>query len=238
MKASKKSKIEQKWPNNIVLIRHGQTPLNIAKNTRKNKSEKIWWLETDTRDMDMSLTELGMAQAEITGKNLCSNNPKFDIIYSSPYNRTKQTTSIILNELDYSVPVKMEERIREKEFGVVDRLTKKGIELLYPREAERKEHLGKYYYRPPGGENYPDVNLRVHSFLGTLIRDRPRQNVLVVCHGVIIYSFRKLLERFEEGDVLRIDEVEGEVKNCGVTTYAFDKSKKRLVLKEYNKTFY
>src|SRR6267142_1375066 len=70
--------------------------------------------------------------------------------------------------------------------------------------AERPP-VGKDYYRPPGGESYADVNLRVHSFIGTLVREHASQRVLLITHQVVVVAFRKLLERMEEEMVLALD---------------------------------
>ncbi|MCS7109306.1 MAG: histidine phosphatase family protein [Candidatus Micrarchaeota archaeon] len=86
---------------------------------------------------------------------------------------------------------------------------------------------GKYYYHPLGGENYPDVGLRLHIFLGTLVRDYPKKKVLIVIHSVVIMMFRKLLERLEEKDILEIDTTDG-VKNASITVYKFDKKERHL----------
>ena len=53
--------------------------------------------------------------------------------------------------------------------------------------------------RPPGGESLADVVARVHTFLGTLFRDRGGQKILVVTHGGTIRCFRFLLERWGYG---------------------------------------
>jgi len=138
--------------------------------------------------------------------------------------------------------VVLDERIREKEFGILDGLTKEGIKMLHPHEKERKELNGKYYYRPPGGESYPDVNLRVHDFIGMMLRECGSENVLVVCHSVVVLSFRRLLERLTEKDVLGVDaDKEREPKNCSITWYTFDASHGppgKLRLKEYNVVLY
>jgi broad specificity phosphatase PhoE len=47
-------------------------------------------------------------------------------------------------------------------------------------------------------KNYPDVALRVHSFLGILTRETAGESVLVVWHSVVVLIFRKLLERLSE----------------------------------------
>jgi len=86
------------------------------------------------------------------------------------------------------------------------------------------------------------VALRVHSFLGTLARDYREQSVLVVCHSVVVLTFRRLLERLTEQSLLAIDrDPEKDVCNCSITWYAYDsKASQRghLVLREFNGVHY
>jgi broad specificity phosphatase PhoE len=232
---------EQKWVSNLVLVRHGESERNIAK--AKAEAEKVETYGDDKRDMDVELTKRGRRQATQTGERLSQHlGFAFDRAFASPYHRTVQTAELVLKSHGGPVKTVLEERVREKEFGVLDGLTKFGIKARYPHEAERKRRDGKYYYRPPGGESYPDVNQRVHAFLGMLIRECPAQNVLVVCHSVIVLSFRRLLERLSEKDLLKIDQTpKQEPKNCGVTWCTFDPNAGdhgRLVLKSYNITLY
>ena len=91
----------------------------------------------------------------------------------------------------------------------------------------------KYWHWPPGGESRPDVALRVQSFLGTLTRDYRQKNVLIVCHSVVVLIFRRLLERWDEKDYLKVDKEE-DVKNCSFTIYDYDCDKNKLVLNGYN----
>jgi hypothetical protein len=46
---------------------------------------------------------------------------------------------------------RIDERPREKEFGVLDRLTWVGIEAQFPEQAEFRRLPGKFDHRPPGG---------------------------------------------------------------------------------------
>ena len=226
----------QKWPDNLVIVRHGESVKNVEKARVDQFDSNKLKLDITERDMDIALSEKGEWQAIATGKTLAK-RPKFDVVFISPYVRCRQTADLIIEQLGYSPKVVVEERLREKEFGVIENLTKKGIAKFYPEEWERRERDGKYYYRPAGGESYPDVGLRVHSFLGTLTREYREQNVLIVCHSVVVKMFRKLLERMEEKDVLAIDETH-EVSNASVTTYSYENKEEILRLKEYNKTFY
>ncbi len=226
---------EQKWMDNLLIVRHGESQRNVGKQAALAAGELEYG--ANVRDMDVTLTPRGVKQAEATGRHLASQF-RFDRVFVSPFVRAVQTAQLILKHYNHSVPLSYEERIREKEFGILDGLTKAGIDKKYPDEKRRREREGKYYYRPPGGESYPDVALRVHSFLGTLSRDCARQTVLVVCHSVVVLAFRRLLERLSEAELLAIDrDPEQDVCNCSVTRYAFDPStgdRGKLVLREFN----
>ncbi|HEX8889169.1 MAG TPA: histidine phosphatase family protein, partial [Pyrinomonadaceae bacterium] len=129
-----------------------------------------------------------------------------------------------------------DERLREKEFGILDRLTKFGIEAKYPEQQEFRRAIGKFYHRPPGGESWCDVILRLRSVIDTITRDYRRERVLVVAHQVIVNCFRYLLERMTEEEILAIDKAK-EIANCSVTSYEFIPHLGRhgkLALKLYN----
>jgi broad specificity phosphatase PhoE len=81
------------------------------------------------------------------------------------------------------------------------------------------------------------LGLRVHSFLGTLTRDYREKNVLVVCHSVVVLVFRRLLERWDEAQYLKVDH-EDDVLNCSVTAYRYDSTDSKLKLNYYNRIYY
>ncbi len=230
---------EQKWMDHLVIVRHGESQRNVGKQTATEKGELEYG--GNIRDMDVTLTPRGLNQAEATGAFLA---PKFrfDRIFVSPYVRTVETARLMAKHFNPMPPLSYEERIREKEFGILDGLTKPGIAKTFPEEVRRRDREGKYYYRPPGGESYPDVALRVHSFLGSLVRDCARQTVLVICHSVVVLTFRRLLERLTEVELLAIDrDPEQDVCNCSTTWYAFETragNKGKLALREFNGVHY
>ena len=229
----------QKWMDDLVIVRHGESERNVSKTAATAAGQLEYGGQI--RDVDVNLTTRGVAQATETGKYLASKF-RFDRVFTSPYLRAVETTRLMVGQFNYTPEIINEERIREKEFGILDGLTKEGIERKYPLEAKRKKLAGKYYYRPPGGESYPDVALRIHSFLGTLTRDFARKSVLVVCHSVIVLVFRRLLERLTEHELLAIDgDPDREVGNCSVTWYAFNPTagaNGKMVLKEFNGIYY
>jgi len=231
-----KEENEQKWPDNIVLIRHGQTTINAERERLKQMKSKKLIIDIPIRDMDISLSKEGIKQVEASAEQL-KKMPKFDAVFISPYLRCKQTAEIILKKLNYKPLIIEEERIREKDFGSLDKLTDAGIKHFYPREYERREREKKYYYRAPGGENHPDVALRVHSLIGTLVRDYSKKNILIVSHLVVVLIFRRLIERMSEEQVLELDKKD-KLKNASITHFAYNQEKNRLLLKGYNKVYY
>lgn len=252
----------QKWPNLMYVIRHGQSERNVMKDAAKAAGRAPVWSD-GVRDQDTSLTPYGMLQALSVGVALRDIHPQmfvyvpeiFDIseetmahmaklppppqqidtLFVSPYLRARQTCQEICNGLGYIPHIVVEERIREIEFGILDGLTPEGIRVKYPEEVARRAKEGKYYYRPPGGENRPDVNLRLHSFIDTIVRDYSETVIGIVCHSVVVLCLRHLLERWDEASYLLVDKEE-DVKNASVTTYACMGNKIRL--QAYNQTYY
>jgi broad specificity phosphatase PhoE len=176
--------------------------------------------------MDTPLSELGEQQAVALGRwfGAMPAGAQPTVVLSSPYVRAVETTRLLLASAggDASeLPIQRDERLREKEFGALDRLTKFGIRQKYPELAEQRAHVGKFYFRPPGGESWCDVILRLRSVLDTITREHRRERVLVVGHQVTVNCLRYLFERMSEDEILDIDR-RADVPNCSVTSYAFD----------------
>ena len=227
----------QKWPSNLVIVRHAQSQRNLWKEIATNKGDFVY--DGKFRDMDVPLTPLGEQQATATGQHL-ARELKFDRVYASPFVRTMETARFITAGFPYKVEIVEDERLREIDFGLLDGLTKHGIAHFHKDEVARKKKLKKYWYRAPAGENWPDVGLRVHSFFDTVAREMAGESVLVVCHSVVVLIFCKLLDRLSEHQILELDDRE-DVKNCGIVHYVFDPSQGangKLVRRMYNQVFY
>jgi broad specificity phosphatase PhoE len=117
-----------------------------------------------------------------------------------------------------TVPIDLDERLREREFGVLDGLTKAGIIDRFPGEADARGRLGKFYYRPPGGESWCDVALRVRSVVDTISRAYAGEDVLVVAHQVVVMLFVYVLDRMDEHSILELSAAH-ELANCSITRY-------------------
>ena len=213
-------RFNDKWPERLLIVRHGQSAGNIARELAEAKMSDT--IDIDARDVDVPLSNLGHRQARAIGEWL-KHQPaekRPNIILSSPYKRALQTAEEIRQAIGAG-KVLFDERLREREFGVLDRLTSRGIKSKFPHEAELRARLGKFYYRPPGGESWTDVILRLRSVLDSLARDYADQRVLIVCHSVVILCLRYLFETMTEEQILKIER-ETDIANCSLTTYRFE----------------
>lgn len=204
----------------ILLVRHGQSTANVAAARAESSGAEL--IEVDARDADITLSETGLDQARALGSWLRSlpDDARPDLVWSSPYRRALDTARTALAEAGIDVPVRTDERLRDRDLGITDMHTQAGIRARYPEEAERREWLGKFYHRPPGGESWADVALRVRSVLADLER-LGEGRVLVSAHDVVIMIFRYVCEGLDEETVLDVARTDG-VRNASVTRIAQD----------------
>jgi 2,3-bisphosphoglycerate-dependent phosphoglycerate mutase len=229
----------QRWPDRLWVVRHGESSGNVARDTAH--AARLTHIDTGGRDVDVPLSRRGEEQSRALGRWFAEmpTDQQPDVVLTSPYRRALQTATLIHSAGGVRVhPADFihDERLREKEFGVLDRLTRYGIEQHHPDQAEFRRILGKFYHRPPGGESWCDVILRLRSALDTISLHHDGARVLIVAHQVVVLCLRYLLERMTEDQILRID-AEGDVANCAVTEYAFDESQGHaggMVLQAYN----
>ncbi len=185
----------------------------------------------DVRDVDVPLSALGHRQAEAVGHWFAAlpEEERPEVVISSPYIRARETAAAICRAGGVACGARgpiIDERLREREFGILDRMTTEGIRALHPDQAEHRRLLGKFYHRPPGGESWADVILRLRSALDTVSLHHADRRVLVVCHQVVVLCLRYILEELDEAGVLAIDK-EGAVLNCGICEYAFEPDDER-----------
>jgi broad specificity phosphatase PhoE len=255
-----------KWPNTLYLIRHDTSAYNVLRAAKAgdplyDRFLKEW--EKDyrsaatrelaeqvnaafalrTSDSATPLADSEGKQASMTGERLRHEATIPDVIFVSPYRRTLETLAHLTEgwpELA-TVRVYRDERIREQEHGLSLLYNDwRVFQTFHPEQRLLREQEGRYWYRHPQGENVPDVRLRNHSWLDTLIRGFSGQNVLVVTHHLNILATRANLERLDADEFVRLDQEEAPI-NCGVTLYrghAELGENGRLVLEYYNRKYY
>jgi broad specificity phosphatase PhoE len=213
-----------RWPATVWIVRHGESAGNVARDAAH--ASGLARIALETRDQDVPLSPRGVEQGEALGRWFATlpTGERPEAVLASPYVRAIETAELVARAgglAPGATPLCRDERLREREFGVLDRLTTLGIRELFPDQAAQRSHLGKFYHRPPGGESWCDVILRLRSALDTLSLHYAGRRVLIVGHQVVVLCLRYLLERLTEAEILAID-AQGEVVNCGVTEYRYD----------------
>lgn len=221
------------WPRHLWIVRHGQSAGNVARDAAEAAGHVL--IDVEHRDIDVPLSPLGVEQSRALGRwfGALSGGERPQVVLCSPYVRARETARLVMAEARLrpgaDVRLRVDERLREKEFGILDRLTKHGIRQKYPELNEQRTHVGKFYFRPPGGESWCDVILRLRSLTEMMAREHCGERVLVVAHQVIVNCMRYLLEDLDEAEILGIDR-EGDVPNCAVTSYRLHDEARRLEL--------
>ncbi|GAA3291122.1 histidine phosphatase family protein [Dactylosporangium vinaceum] len=200
----------------LGVVRHGQSVGNVRAQEAEQAGLEV--IDLAERDADVPLTDLGREQAEAVGRWIAelppAQRPEFAVV--SPYLRTRQTAAAALGGT--GVPVRYDERLRDRELGVLDLLTARGVAARFPAEAERRRHLGKLYYRPPGGESWSDVLLRLRSLMRDVRADHPGGRVLLVGHEAIVLLLRYLIEGLQEHELMAVARSTA-MANCSVTSW-------------------
>lgn len=200
----------------LVVVRHGESLGNAA--AAKAYAEDAEVIEVGARDADVELSPTGVEQSTALGRGLgpllADDTPTR--IWSSTYVRAQQTAQLSLAAAGIGLPVRLDERLRDRELGVLDLLTWKGVVNRFPQEAERRAWLGKFYHRPPGGESWADVVLRVRSFLTDLASLPDGTRAVLFCHDALVLTFRYVCEGLTEAEVLEIGNATP-VKNVSIT---------------------
>lgn len=147
---------------NVLVARHGQSEWNALGR---------WQGQADP-----PLSALGRAQARRAADQMGS----FDAIIASDLDRSLSTALIIAEVLGIG-PVLVEPRIRERNAGEYQGLTREEIEARFPGNLDAR-------IWPPGWESDADVHRRVSEALDATVAEIGGGDVLMISHGGVIYS--------------------------------------------------
>jgi broad specificity phosphatase PhoE len=200
----------------LWLVRHGESTANVAAAAAELAGEDL--IRVDHRDADVPLSALGEQQAVALGEWLRQNATalKPGAAWTSSYLRAQQTVSIATTEAGLRLGIRIDDRLRDRELGILDLLTTWGVENRLPEEAARRRWLGKFYYRPPGGESWADVALRLRSFLRDVDLVNDGECVLIAAHDAVILLFLYICIGLSEEQLLEFS-ITHTVTNASVT---------------------
>ena len=179
----------------MLAIRHGQSEANVDLNIMKT-----------VPDVLVSLTDLGRAQAAEAGKHLRKylhdHQIKYVKIWNSPFNRTRETASIVLKQLlgDSLIAVRTEENnmLIERQFGLVPFVESYGhTDSTRVFRQFYESHVGEqsFFVKPPLGESPFDVSMRMEAFHRTYIEPDTFYFHVIVGHGGSLRLLAKYLAK-------------------------------------------
>lgn len=162
-----------KRPTRFLLVRHGQTPMSVAKQFSGLS--------------DPELTELGQWQAEQVARYLGTRGG-IQAVISSPLTRTQQTAQTIADQLGLDVTT--DEGLIEMDFGQWEGRSFQEVREEYP--DEQRAFFFNATSAPPGGESQEDVYHRMEFVIDRLVKEHEGTNVVLVSHVTPIKSVIRL----------------------------------------------
>jgi broad specificity phosphatase PhoE len=210
-------------PNNLILIRHGESEGNVASARSRQGDHSVYTDEFKNRHSSLwRLSDKGREQAKIAGewlKRVRGEEEGFYRCYTSEYVRAMETAALlnIKDALWYS-----DFYLRERNYGDLDRLSFQEREEQFAGSMKERE-IEPLYWTPPNGESLADVGLRVDRLFQTLHRECENKDVVVVCHGEVMRMIQVRLERMTQEAFNTVDNSRDEkdkIHNCQIIWYS------------------
>ena len=192
--------------NEFWIGRHGEATSNVG-----------GWISGDKEtDKKSELTEKGIKQIEASAQKLKSK--KIDIIYSSPFLRTKQTAAIYKKFLQ--TPVVYDVRLAELNVGMFNGKPVEDCEAFF-------EHpLDRFTKRPLNGEHASDVKERMMSFIKDINSQHIGRKILVISHGDPLWVLSSAMKNLTNEEALSREEENylgvGEFRALKFNNWPFD----------------
>ena len=205
-----KNDVWEAMPDRIIIMRHAESQGNVDRTIYERVA-----------DSQISITERGVKQAKAAGVQLAKliGDEGIDVVLS-PFLRAQQTFRAVASQLrqDAIKRVHFDPRVREKEFGNLQKVGSADEEGSISWHGRREAAIGRFYYRRPGGESAADVFDRVGSFWESLLHNGSivlserflssstlkSRNLLIVTHGLtmrllLMSYFNWNVDTFESG---------------------------------------
>jgi NAD+ kinase len=207
-------------PVNLVLLRHGESEGNLANDLSKKGDDSMFTPDFRSRySASWNLTPKGIEQAKTAGIWVKENIAvHFDRYYVAEYHRAMQTAA----HADFdSANWRLDFLLRERDWGQLDVATRTERRGKYAEEFKRRDRDG-FFWAPPGGESMAHICLRIDRIIQTLHRECSDKNVIIVCHGEVMWAFRVRLERLNQIQYRQLDSSTNpwdKINNCQVIHY-------------------
>jgi NAD+ kinase len=214
---------ETGMPRDLLLVRHGESEGNVARDAAKRgDSSKMDEAYRARSAANYRLSDRGQRQAVLAGLWITAwltsvGAEGLDRAYCSTFARARETAALLGLS---AVRWQLEPLLRERDFGLMEGLSKKEIEVQFERSTHLK-NINRFLWRPEGGESTPDVDLRCREMLGTFARELAGGRVICVTHEDVMWALRFRLEKLtvQEWTKAVEDHDRGQIPNCGILHY-------------------
>ena len=153
----------------LYVMRHGRTDWNDARKLQGRS--------------DIPLNESGKAMARAAAAEY--SDVHFDICYSSPLIRAKETAEILLCGRD--IPIITDDRLMEMSFGIYE-----GADYNFKEESDCPINViftnpAEYNFKIEGAESWSDLFGRTREFLEEIVYPQLSEgrDILIVGHGAM-----------------------------------------------------
>jgi broad specificity phosphatase PhoE len=185
-------------PLHFVLVRHGESEANLARDFAKHGDETMFTEEYRKRADRLSrLTTKGTEQAQAAGawiKRFVLDEylpDGFERYLCSPFTRTMETAG----HLDLENAIwRLSFLLRERDWGDIEGLTRSEFKETYPDSAA-KQARDPLLWKPPGGESIMEMTeTRIREMYDMFHRELAEKSVITVTHGEFMWGNRYALE--------------------------------------------
>ena len=208
-------------PKNLFLVRHGQSEGNLIRKKFEESGNEAFFSDEflGLHESQYALTELGVSQAEKAGQWLRDKEfTHFDRMLVSNNVRAMQTAAHLkipdaIWMIDFN--------LRERDGGMFNSIVPSKRDSDYA-DQQKFYNTQPFLFRPPQGESIADVSQRIKLVLDTLARECDGKDVIIVCHGHVMRTFRIVLEKIslqKTNEFLSGNDEWARVPNCSIIHY-------------------
>jgi len=170
------------WNNKYFLLRHGQT-IYQRDGIRINYPKGS--------DYSLEITEEGREMIKKSAEELKAK--EIDLIFASPFLRTKQSSKIAAGILGIR-EINYDKRLVDIGMGVLAGKPYDDYENFFKGKKER------FTKKPEGSETWNEILERLKSFLAEVEKKYKNKNILIISHADPVWLFAGLLRDFTKDE--------------------------------------
>lgn len=174
---------------NLIIARHGNTFLT---------GEPAYYVGSQ---QDLPLVPFGIEQAQAIGRSLVQQNCRLAGVYTGPLQRMRTTAQEALNVMHCSLPIVVDQRLNELDYGLWSGLTSEEVRQRFgDADYEAWESRSAWPTQGQWGESEQKVIARIQDFAQSLLQHYSVEDTILVVasNGCLRYFLTLIPNAFEE----------------------------------------